>query len=86
MLYNLQLKGRVTNLFTLGGQEDALAEVGSLSQTMVEARAQKDALNTSEENETEQKLGLLRTKRKPNYPQYFSLRPKLSYKYLGQIF
>ena len=55
ILYNLQLKGRVTNLFTLGGQEDALAKVGSLSPTMVEARGEKDDLYNSEENGTEGK-------------------------------
>ena len=64
------LKGRVTNLFTLGGQEDALADIGSLRPTMVEARAQKDDWNKSEENETERKWeakfpGLLQTMKSP---------------------
>ena len=40
-------------MFTLGGQEDALADSCSLSPTMVEATAQKYAWYNSEENETE---------------------------------
>ena len=51
------MKGRLTNHFTKGGQEDTLADIDSLSQTMVEARAQTDALYNSEENEVEWKLG-----------------------------
>ena len=53
ILYYLWLKVRVTNLFTQGGQDNAFVCVGSLSLTMVEARALKDALYFSEENETE---------------------------------
>ena len=50
-----------TNLFTLCGQEDALATVGSLCPTLVEARARKDALYNSEENGRQSFLGLLQT-------------------------
>ena len=52
----MYLKVRVTNLFTQSGQDNAFVNVGSLTLTMVEARALKDALYNSEENETELKL------------------------------
>ena len=62
------MKGRITNLFTLGGQTGAIASFFfvRLGPTMVEARAVKDALYNSEENGTEQKweakfVGLLKT-------------------------
>ena len=42
-------------MFTLGGQEGALANIDSLSPTMVEARAKKNARYISEENGTEWK-------------------------------
>ena len=60
------LKVRVTNLFTLGGPEDAPADISSLSHTPVEARADKRLLiiqKKKEQNEYERQisLGLLQT-------------------------
>ena len=49
------VKRQSTNIFTLCGQEDDLAKVGSHSPTLFDARAIKDALYNSEENETELK-------------------------------
>ena len=48
ILYYLQLQCKVNILFTLGGQADALADVGSLSPTMVEAKLPKNALYLNE--------------------------------------
>ena len=48
-------KRQSTNLFTLCEQEDALADVGSLSPTLAEARALKYTLYNSEENGKELK-------------------------------
>ena len=61
---------RVTNLFTQGGQDNYFGNIGSVSLTMVEARALKDALYNSEENVTEWKweakfVGLLQTIKSP---------------------
>ena len=53
ILYYLQLKVTVTNLFTLGGHDYVLAQFGNLSPVIVEARAPKYALYNSEENGTE---------------------------------
>ena len=52
--YNLQLKGRAPKKI-LFLQEDALADVGSVSPTLVDDRALKDAIYNSKENETELK-------------------------------